>query len=164
YGRLRFANKLLGDRYRRRFNRGYLLEDCLRLFLAFVRLRASQVSAILTGRRQFWQTADLPAARESLQKRRQVADESLFALQKTFPSPLIWGGAPVLTWDIIQSVYLPLIQAQETRPLPEFPASYRITIPPSSSLQRWNRIRQLEGTVMLFQHIYRAVQRRLAIP
>ncbi len=164
YGRLRFANKLLSDPYRRRFTRRYRGEDFLRLLMAFVRLSSSQFSAIRKGWKKFRQASDLPKLHANLQRQRKIDDETLFELQKTFPSPLIWRGSPVLTWDIIQFVYLPQIQARKTIALPEFPDSFPIQLPAVSQLERWNEIRRLEGISLLFHRLYRTIQWRLAQP
>lgn len=164
YGRLRFANKLLNGPLRRRFTFRYLVEDSLRLLLAFVRLRLSQASAILNGWQQFRQANDLSEIRASIQQQRKVDDVILFKLQKTIPSPLIWRGMPILTWDTIQSVYLPLIQARKTFALPEFPENYLIQLPAKNKLQRWNEIRRFEGLALLIHRIYREIQWRLAQP
>ena len=164
YGRLRFANKLLSDPYRRRFTRRYRAEDFLRLLIAFVRLRSSQVSPIWEGWKNFRQASDLPKLHANLQRQRKIDDETLFELQKAFPSPLIWRGSPVLTWDIIQSVYLYQIQARKTIALPEFPDSFPIQRPAVNKLQRWNEVCRLEGISLLFHRLYRTIQWRLAHP
>lgn len=164
YGRLRFANKLLSDPYRRQFTRRYRGEDFLRLLMAFVRLNSSQVSAIREGWKKFRQASDLPILRANLQRQRKIDDETLFEVQKAYPSPLIWRGSPVLTWDIIQSVYLPQIQVRKTIPLPEFPDSFLIQLPAVNKLQRWNEIRRFEGIPLLFHRLFRTIQRRLAQP
>jgi hypothetical protein len=114
---------------------------------------------------QFRKANDLEQARASLQTIRQIDDETIFKIQQNLPPPLIWRGLPILTWDIIQSVYLPLIQSGNTIQLPEFKDVEMSTDSPTpGNLQRWNRIRQLEGTSMLFHRLYRAIQWRLAQP
>jgi len=165
YGRLRFAGKLFNEPYRRRLITRYLLEDSLRLVLALLRRRGSQARAIRQGWMQFRKANDLEQARASLQTIRQIDDETIFKIQQNLPPPLIWRGLPILTWDIIQSVYLPLIQSGNTIQLPEFKDVEMSTDSPTpGNLQRWNRIRQLEGTSMLFHRLYRAIQWRLAQP
>jgi len=164
YGRLRFAGKLLGNRYRPIFMRRYLLEDTLRFIYAAIRWRRSQAKAIWQGRRQFNLADDLPEAREALQKKRKMTDEELLGLQRRLPAPLVWRGLPVLTWNTIQSVYTPLIIDRQTIPLPEFPVGYLPTQSVSSRLLRWKQIYQDEGAGMLTHRLYRAIQGRLAQP
>jgi len=164
YGRLRFAGKLLSNRYQRMFMNRYLLEDTLRFIFAAIRLRGSQAKAIWQGRRQFSRADDLAGARQAVQKNRKVTDEELLGLQKNLPAPLIWRGLPILTWDTIQSVYTPLILSGQTIPLPEFPEGYQPQHAVPSKLQRGKQIYQDEGAGMLMHRLYRAIQRRLAQP
>lgn len=164
YGRLRFAEKLLSEPYRRKFMRRYRIEDSLRLLLAALRLRGSMVKAIWQGRQQFSQASDLPNQRAGLQNQRKISDEALLGLNIDRPAPLIWYGAPILTWDTIQSVYLPLILAGQTIKLPEFAEGYQPSAKVSNGLQRWIQILQLEGLGRLFHHLYRTIQWRLAQP
>ena len=162
YGRLRFANKLLSNPFRRRFTVRYLVEDSLRLLLAFVRLRGSQVRAIWQGWINYSRANDLHKIRAGLLTERQVDDDALFELQRGLPASLIWRGMPILTWDTIQSHYLPLIQAGKTFPLPEFPGDEKAVLPATGGLQRWNQIRRLEGITLLILRLYRALQWKLA--
>ena len=164
YGRLRFANKLLGHTYRHKFTLGYLLEDGLRLFVNLVRLRGSHIGAIWQGWRQYYAAKDIAHKRALLDSNRVIGDKTLFEIQRRYPSPLIWHGLPILTWDTIQSVYLPLIASGKTIPLPEFPDEHNIILPASGTLQRWKQIRQREGISMLFHRLYRAIQWRLSQP
>jgi len=165
YGRLRFASKLFKEPYRRRFITRYLLEDSLRLVLALLRGRGSQAKAIWHGWMHIRKANDLEQARASLQACRQIDDETIFKIQQNLPAPLIWHGRPILTWDTIQSVYLPLIQSGNTIQLPEFKdVDMSTDSPPPGNLQRWSQIRQLEGMSMLLHRLYRAIQWHLAQP
>ena len=165
YGRLRFANKLLAPPYRRRFSLNYFVEDSLRLLFALIRLRGSQVKAIWQGWTQFRRSEHREQARSSVQACRQINDEALFALQKELPAPLIWHGLPLLTWDIIQSVYQPLILSGKTIKLPEFADVDRVSIPQlAGRRKRIRQIIQLEGVPMALYRLYRAIQWRRAQP
>lgn len=164
YGRLRFARKLLTNRYQRMFMNRYLLEDTLRFILASLRLRRAQANAIWQGRTEFGRAGDLAEARQAVQKKRNVTDEELLQLQKNLPAPLIWRGLPILTWDIIQSVYAPLILSGQTIRLPEFPDGYQPEQSVLSNLTRWKQICQDEGAGMLTHRLYRAIQWHLAQP
>lgn len=125
YGRLRFAVKLTG-KYLGRFLRNYLLEDWTNFWRAIFQRQWSMARAYLAG----WSDAmkalpDLLDERRSLQARRVVPDEGLFALQRDMPPTLAWRGLPELTWDLVQNHYLPLILSRRTRSMPEFDVSER---------------------------------------
>ena len=125
FGRQRFALKLAG-KYLPRFLRNYLLEDWTNFNRALVQHDGATAHAYVGG----WLDVlrKLPALlreRRSLQSRRTVSDEALFALQREIPVALAWHGLPELTWDLIQHHYLPLIKAGRIRPMPEFSPSER---------------------------------------
>ena len=121
YGRLRFITKLLSVKYFLRFFLGYLVEDCLSGMFSLFQGRWTAVRAYGQGWRDY--LGSLPALRKErrvIQQKRVRTDKELFAPQKEIPMPLIQSGSPLLTRDIIQSCYLPLILAAKTRVLPEF--------------------------------------------
>jgi GT2 family glycosyltransferase len=125
YGRLRFSIKLL-DRYLGRFLRNYFIEDGTNLLRYLLHGNWAMSRAYLRG----WYKLgnDLPrilAERKSLRPRRVISDKSLFDLQNDMPVTLAWNGLPELTWDIIQSHYLPLMLSRRTRPMTEFDPSER---------------------------------------
>ena len=125
YGRLRFSLKLL-DKQLPRFVRNYLAEDCLNFFRYLSTGKWTLARAYLAG----WKKtlASLPAIlsqRRLLQSRRQIADHELFSLQRDTPMPFSWCGLPELTWDLVFHHYAPLIQAERTRPMPEFESRHR---------------------------------------
>jgi GT2 family glycosyltransferase len=124
YGRLRFAytrtHKLLP-----RFLRNYALEDLLNGARAFLRFDWPLIRAYGAAWLKFsreW--AGLRSARAQALAGRVLPDEVLFKTPAELPPPLVWNGLPELSWDRIRTVYLPLIQSQRTRPMPEFYPSY----------------------------------------
>ena len=120
YGRLRFAIKLL-DANLPRFLRNYLAEDWTNFTLLLTQRDWAAAGGYLKG--WFGIIRDLPDVlkqRRSLQARRLVSDESLFALQKDLSMPFAWHGLPELTWDLVHHHYLPLIRSGRTRSMPEF--------------------------------------------
>lgn len=121
YGRLRFATKLTRGFTTLRFFIGYGLEDAANLLLSLIRLDRARFISVLGGWRDFFSDfSQITESRRSLQSLRKCNDRELFALQRQIPSPFIWHGLPELTWDIVASHYLPLIQAKKTKPMPEF--------------------------------------------
>jgi glycosyltransferase involved in cell wall biosynthesis len=125
FGRLRFALKLTG-RSLGRFLRNYLLEDWTNFWRAVLKRQWPTSRAYLGG----WSDVlnNLPGifeARRSLQSRRVIPDEDLFALQRDMPETLAWHGLPELSWDIVQNHYLPLILSRRTKRMPEFDPSER---------------------------------------
>ncbi len=115
YGRLRFALKLLG-RKRFRFLVTYGLEDAVHFFGALIRGRWSRAGAYLAAWRQI--IRDLPALqaeRRRVQAQRVLSDRELFALQRDTPQTLIWKGLPVLTRDLIDHHYAPLLSKKPPR-------------------------------------------------
>ena len=125
YGRLRFAFKIL-DGYLTRFLVNYLFEDITHLLHATFRLDRSTIGAYFRGwSRIFEDIPEIWRERKSLQARRTVSDQDLFALQQDFPGTLTWHGLPELTWDLVQQHYLPLIQSKSIKPLHEFEALHQ---------------------------------------
>jgi GT2 family glycosyltransferase len=114
YGRLRFITRLLGPGYWLRFFAGYLLEDLLNGLLYLVRGRFGHVGAFPRAWRDYFAALpELRRQRRMIQQRRKLADRKLFRLQRQAPVPLIRGGRPLLTWDIICHEYLPRLQATQ---------------------------------------------------
>ena len=121
YGRLRFAFRLLQARHLRRALAGYALADLALVLSGLIHLNLAKVKAVLSGWGMFFRRlAELRPQRRDLQSRRVTPDEAAFAMQRSIPPPLIWQGVPELTWDIVTQVYLPLLQAQRSKPVPEF--------------------------------------------
>jgi len=120
YGRLRFAYKIFSQSNLVRVLLTDGLEDLLR-FSAFVVSRSwPKARAVLAGWKMFLR--DLPQLRQArgeVQGQRAHPDQTIFALQRAVPPPLIWRGLPELSWDIVQHTYLPLMIARKTRPMPE---------------------------------------------
>lgn len=121
YGRLRFALKLVPFPLLLRFLFTYSLEDALRFGMALVRLKFGNAAAIFRGRMSIWSDrAEILQARRQVQAGRKLSGSQLFAHQAGLPAPFIWRGLPELTWDLVQSAYLPLFLSGRTRPMPEF--------------------------------------------
>ena len=67
--------------------------------------------------------ADLPGllrARRRLRVRTRTTLDEIVARQIEWPQGLMAHGLPELTLDHVRRVYLPLVSAGATRPLPEF--------------------------------------------
>ena len=72
--------------------------------------------------------ASLPeqlAQRKSIQAKRVIDDQELFALQRDMPMTYAWHGLPELTWDLLENHYLHLIASGRTRLMPEFESAQR---------------------------------------
>ena len=167
YGRLRFAMRLLGRRYLARFLLGYLLEDALSMALDQFSGHAAQAQARLRGWMDYRRS--LPSLRQErarIQARRARPDAELFALQRLIPAPLIRSGLPQLTWDIVRTVYLPLLRSGRTRQAPELawlPAGAGHPTPAGLPSRAGEILRQ-EGFSALLHRLWRAAQQRLAQP
>jgi len=112
---------LLGVKFFVRFFLAYLVEDCLNAVLALIRGRWSVLQAYWQGWSDYLEgLSALRKERQVIQRKRVRFDKDMFAPQKMVPDPLMQRGLPLLTRDIIQSCYLPLILAAKTRALPEF--------------------------------------------
>ncbi len=163
YGRLRFITKLLSWNYWIRFFAVYLIEDCLGIILAFIRGRVDVSKNYLLAWRDFIQAyPDLQNQRAQIQTGRVISDWELFDLQRKVPSPLIWHGVPLLTWDIIQNKYLPQLIESSQSSYPEFPASLKTSLGRSfhkeNLLVRIIKIIQSEGIMGLLQRLWRYTQ------
>jgi GT2 family glycosyltransferase len=109
YGRIRFALKLLG-RDLPRFLATYGIEDGIHFWAALFRGKWFASWAYLAAWGKIIQ--DLPSLKRErrwVQRRRVLTDRELFALQNNIPKTLIWKGLPVLTWDLIEHHYTPLL-------------------------------------------------------
>lgn len=121
YGRLRFALKLLRGRWLRRFVVNYIRED----FANARRALAKRDVATLFAYLRAWgdlvaSFPDIHRQRHALERRMVCTSEALLAAGAAVPAPLIRNGLPLLTWDLVQDCYLPLIAKGRTRPMPEF--------------------------------------------
>ncbi len=164
--RLRVVARLLTASTRFRFMLSYLLDDCAR-FLGFLFSRRwSFLRAILHAWVEFiFSRPNLNSDRQAIQRRRQITDSALFAVQANLPAPLIRAGLPRLTWDIIQERYLPLFLAHKTRAFPEFEGEVSAPQDHNSTRRVWQRARQMwynEGLSGLLYHLAKAIQWRLA--
>jgi GT2 family glycosyltransferase len=120
YGRVRFASTALGGPTGRRFREAYLRED-----LANVRVMARRGD--LAGVRAYarawlrvaahaWSWRSLVATLDDA----PVTAEAVVEADARWPDGLTWNGVPELTLPIVRDVYLPLLAAGRTRPLPEW--------------------------------------------
>jgi GT2 family glycosyltransferase/glycosyltransferase involved in cell wall biosynthesis len=109
YGRIRFALKLLG-RDLPRFLVTYGLEDGFHFLGTVVRGRWLTSRAYLAAWGKIIQDLlALKRERRWVQGQRVLTDRKLFALQKSIPKTFIWKGLPVLTWDLVEHHYAPLL-------------------------------------------------------
>mgnify|MGYP001093621423 CR=1 FL=1 len=125
YGRQRFIAKLLKPRYLG-FLRSYLRED----WASYRNYRRLGIRDLARAYPAAWTRLlkSLPGLlrqRASLQKRRQISDDALFALQAQIPDPLVWNNLPELTWELVTNLYTPLMSGERTRLMPEFTAPRR---------------------------------------
>ena len=177
YGRLRFISRLNGKKAFFRFLANYLIEDLARILGHLTHGRQAQVSAYLDAWRQAWRSRrDLRRERQEIQARRKISDKQLYSLQGQIPPPLIRYAAPLLTWDIVCSTYLPLIVSGKTRRIPEFQGTTpsddsaisedqaAIEWQPVGGWRRLRNIWQVEGFGSLLHRIGRELQHRLARP
>ena len=122
YGQLRFFAKIIGPSYPCYLTRNLLFE-LGGLFRSLLRLNRPAIAARLHGWLDFVRV--LPQLRRAnhLGDRLgdgRLSDRQLFALQRSYPQPLVWHGIPELTWDLVTSHYLPLLLSKKTHPVPEF--------------------------------------------
>lgn len=119
-GRLRFALRLWRAPTLWRSLFGYALADLALIARSTLRFRLAESRAVLRGWGKFLRS--IPAIRRErgdLQARRVISDKRILSLQRESPPPLIWLGLPELTWETITQTYLPLVQVQRSKPLPE---------------------------------------------
>jgi hypothetical protein len=163
YGRLHFITRLFGPLSWLRFLTGYLVEDLVRSFLALLRGQR----AIFQAYERAWKSylTSLPGMledRRTIQHSRKITDRQLLAPQKGIPPVIIWHGLPLLTWEIIQTIYAPLILAdhagsrndQEEYILDTFPGQ-------PGFLKRLRMIYQIEGSHACLDRLGRIIQHRL---
>ncbi len=121
YGRLRFAFKLLRGRWLRRFIVNYIREDFANARRAVANRDVATFFAYLGAWGDLVASfADIHRQRHALERRMVCTSEALLATRAAAPGPLIRNGLPLLTWDLVQTCYLPLIAKGRTRPMPEF--------------------------------------------
>jgi GT2 family glycosyltransferase len=122
YGRLRFTLKLLHGRWRRRFLANYLREDLANLRRSVATRDFGSARAYAAG---WWDAAaslpDIGRQRRTLAPRLVRDDEALLAAEMKIPDPVTSNGLPILTRDLVENHYLPLMAKGKTRPMPEFP-------------------------------------------
>jgi len=121
YGRLRFSWKIFSTRTLLVSFPGFLLFELFFLAGRVLRGRFELLGAGLAGWRAFSRDIQgISLLRAALQTRRSVPDAQLRTRPGQYPAPLIWNGIPELTWDLVQTCYLPLFLSGKSRPVPEF--------------------------------------------
>ena len=120
YGRYRFTLKLL-DGYQRMLLLRYLFLDFYRFGKAVLKANGPTAAAYL----RVWQQiikefSNLRQQHQEISLSRKLTDEKLFALQARFPANALRNGLPDLSLERIQDLYLPLLTAGKTRPIPEY--------------------------------------------
>ena len=105
--------------------------------------------------------------RRSIQSRRKFSARELFLIHQGIPQPLMKYGIPVLSLDIIQRIYLPVILAGKTYPLPEFdpesgfPDEQKIYPGKKSIFSQMASVLRIEGISGLINRTGRLVAWRL---
>ncbi|OGO28951.1 MAG: hypothetical protein A2Z16_05100 [Chloroflexi bacterium RBG_16_54_18] len=165
YGRLRFVSLLLDQSALIRFLFAYFLEDFLRIIVALFSGRWSHLSAHIKAWSDFRQSlSEIRKSRQAIQARRKIDDRELLSTQRQVPVPLIRHGYPLLTSDVIENEYLPLILSGKTKALPEVlpvaPDSQEFTkdIRRKSWVKRLMRIWQVEGLTAMLHRFSRLVE------
>ncbi len=165
YGRLRFASLILANPALIRFLLAYCLEDFVRVFFALFSGRWQHASAHIQAWNDFRLTlSEIRKKRKAIQTRRKIADRDLLNPQRQVPVPLIWRGYPLLTSDVIENEYLPLILSGKTKTLPEFmpiaPDSLEFTkeIARKSWVKRMMLILHVEGFTAMLHRFGRLVE------
>ncbi len=177
YGRLHFCTRLLGMASWLRFMAGYLAEDFTRWTLAVLRRQADLRHSICEAWRRYLKAYPrLRQENRSLRKSRSISDRQLLRRQVTadqplaIPPPLVRQGIPLLTWEIVRSIYSPyLVSADHPtgQALPEI-AWARSHFDPEQLqrrkpglLGRARMIYHLEGGGALLERIAKTVQHAL---
>lgn len=165
YGRLRFASLLLANPALIRFSLVYCLEDFVRIFFALFSGHWQHASAHIKAWNDFRLTlSEIRMKRKAIQTRRKIDDRDLLNPQRQVPVPLIWRGYPLLTSDVIENEYLPLILSGKTKTLPEVmpitPDNLEFTkeIARNSWVKRLKLILQVEGFSAMLHRFGRLVE------
>lgn len=166
FGRLRFAAKLLSLPYLLRFLATYLLEDLLRVILELLRGKLAAASSSLHAWKDFLhQVRPLSLARAELQSRRRMSDREIFGAQGKMPASLIWNGLPELTWDLVETYYLPSLLEQGAQKPPELvgvsTAGTRVS---TRTLSQLSAAWRYNGARLFFHRLWRMMQVWLARP
>ena len=191
YGRLHFITRLLGSASWLRFVTGYFIEDLARWALALLRGQSGLRRNLCAAWKQYLNA--FPALRQEnrlLRAKRAISDHQLLKRQVTaekpvaIPPPLVRQGIPLLTWELVRSVYGPYLleRLRSTRQAVDFlPASLppelawvdsRFNQTGSASLQltqfhkpgllgRARMIYRLEGGQALLERLAKTIQHAL---
>jgi GT2 family glycosyltransferase len=177
YGRLHFITRLLGTGSWLRFWASYFAEDFARWTLALLKRQAGLRRSICAGWRQFLKA--YPRLRQEnryIRKSRAISDRQLLKRQVSadrnipIPPPLVHQGIPLLTWEIVRSIYGPYLMGavESSRPvLPELawarshfsPEELQVRKP--GLLRRAVMIYHLEGKHTLIERIAKGIQHAL---
>ena len=177
YGRLHFCTRLLGMGSWLRFMAGYLAEDFARWVLAILRRQDRLQHSICEAWRLYLKAYPrLRQENRSLRKSRSISDRQLLKRQVTadkplaIPPPLVRQGIPLLTWEIVRSIYSPYLMGAgdpTAQALPEIawarshfnPEQFQRRKP--GLLRRARMIYHLEGSGALLERIAKTIQHAL---
>jgi hypothetical protein len=165
FGRLHFITRLFGPLAWLRFWSGYLFEDIIRSFLALLRGQPPTARAYVRGWKSY--LASLPqtlADRRMIQPRRLLNDRQLLSQQKEIPPVMVWHGLPLLTWEIIQGIYAPLILAGQVKQNVVLTKNGSEIQARPNFLKRMRMVYQIEGSRALLDRLGRIIQHRLRRP
>jgi GT2 family glycosyltransferase len=166
YGRLRFTLKLLGPWLRFRFFSAYGLEDIISLISAVLKMRWNTARAYwFAWQKIFEDYPSIKQEREALELRLKLKDSDVFRLPDWAGPAHIWRGNPELTWDLIQTHYLPRFSVINRDLIPEFSERSEIGVSESGQVSggliRNTPALLLEGPVIIFHRIWRWIQFQL---
>lgn len=121
YGRLRFSWKVFSARSLVAYFPGFIIFELFFLISQIIKGNFSLISSIIYGWKTFFlNLEEISARRAAIQAVRKITDRQLTAKKNQYPPPLIWNGIPELTWDLVETCYLPLFVSRKSRMTPEF--------------------------------------------
>jgi GT2 family glycosyltransferase/glycosyltransferase involved in cell wall biosynthesis len=121
YGRLRFSWKIFSARSLVAYFPGFIIFELFFLISQMIKGNFQLISSMVYGWKTFIRNLEeISTRRATIQSTRKITDQQLTAQKNYYPSPLIWNGIPELTWDLVQTCYLPLFISGKSRMTPEF--------------------------------------------
>jgi GT2 family glycosyltransferase len=163
YGRLRFTLKLLGPWLRFRYLATYGLEDFISFISAAIRMKWGNAQAYFLSWYNIYN--DYPAIKneqKALELRLKIKDTDVFRLPDWAGPAHIWRGNPELTWDLIQSHYLPRLLELNRDLVPEFSGRSAKGVSEPGRIS-WGSAKKrltllMEGPVIILHRIWRRIQ------
>jgi GT2 family glycosyltransferase/glycosyltransferase involved in cell wall biosynthesis len=126
YGRLRFAKQVVSGEMSLRFLKNYRAEDRHSFLAALRHGRVKSALAVLGAGLDIYRSRRaIEQMHNRIHARAKTLPEVVFALPANLPPNLEWNSLPRLTWNDIQTYYLPLLLQGRTRTMPEFENSQR---------------------------------------